>query len=185
MLGNKAYESGVLDPNVHDLLVKDLERFVAKANIPIEMVWTPMKTYCTDAEIEYMKHLRQQSEEGQLGLVYQTPHKYPIQTRMFCAAGVCLRNFIDARVATVQNVIAELRKDDCPDNSVLMIPNFCIEKDEGGQLPQWQVSMLLGMLYTRHAQSKQTFLGVSSVEQVGLDYGSPFEQHLRAHFTII
>lgn len=183
MLGNKAYESGVLDPTVHDLLVKDLERFVARANIPIEMVWTPMKTYCTDEEIEYVKHLHQQSANSRFGLVYKQPSQLPIQTRMACATGACLRNFVDACVMTAHEVVSASKDGGSITATVLMIPNFYMVK--GGDLPDWQVSLLADVIYTRYAQAKQTFVGVGNLQKMETAYGSSLAQHLKTHFTII
>jgi len=184
-LVTQAYDSNLLVKDTHDLLVANVERYARRANIPVSMVFTSMQQYCTEPEIEYMKDLRRQ---GNCGLIYSGEGKagnQPVHDRMMSIAGACLRNFINAKVMTVQSVLKALKHDSMPEITVLLIPNFYHKTNNGGVIPTWEVSNLLGLLYSRQEADLKTFLYVQDLVSLRLDYGNVFESHLKNNFSFI
>lgn len=175
----------ILDEKVHGRLIADLDRVASVANIPKTMIHRTMKDYCTPEEIDWVRHIRNRGGD-KVSLAYVGDSgDTPIESRMMAMTGACLRNFIDARLMTLQEVINLLKEDAMPEPTVLMIPNFFIGKDDGGQIASWEVSSLLGLLISRLSAGKVTVLYVQSLKQLEAQYGKPFTTHIKQYFTLI
>lgn len=183
-IATKAYESNLLKPEVHDRLVRDIENVAKGAGIPMSLIWTPLATNCGPEEVEYVRKLRHHASEGVAGFAYigRKPAG-PIATRMMAMAGAFLRNFVNARVMTVQEVLALSKDDKLPNPSVLLVPNFFIGKEQGGSIPAWQVSLLLGVLYNRQAEGLQTVLYIEDMDAMATQYGDVFKSHVMGSFV--
>jgi len=97
--------------------------------------------------------------------------------RFSAMAAACLRNYIAARVMTVQDVLEALGEGTMPQPTVLLIPNFYTGAD-GGKMAQWDIPALLGMLYSRQSAGLQTVVYVNDLAPMGKAYGIGCEQHL-------
>ncbi len=183
----KAFDSGVLDPSVHGRLLQNLDHFAQKANIQKHMITMKMSEFnCTKQEINYVKTIKRKSADGIYGLVYTGKEDgSSVITRMMAIAGACLRNFVDAKVMTIQELLSELKEGTPPEVSVLLVPNFFISRAEGGKIADWHIAELLGLLYSRMATGKQTLLYVSDFEALRKAYGDPMATHLEQHFRAI
>lgn len=180
----KAYASQVLDPEVHGRLVADIENVARAANIPMHLIWTSSKEYCNASELEYLRHLPTHASNGVFGYVYSGKVEgHPVPLRMMAMAGCCVRNFINAKVMTVQEVLSALKKDAMPSPTVLLIPNFFIGKEQGGSIPAWQVSGLLGLLLNRQSEELQTIVYVESMADMAVQYGDTFKHHFMTNFV--
>ncbi len=178
-LAEQAYESKVLDPEIHGRLVKEIESVARRANIPVQMVWTSMTKFCTDDEIAYVRELRRKNAVGILGLVYEgylTKDSVPVIDRMSAAAAACVRNYINAQVMMVSEIIQHTQAGTMPNPTVLLIPNFYIGEDDS--VPKWRSGVLLDVLYSRKQEGLQTFLYVRDMNDLKADYGSSFVEHL-------
>lgn len=178
----EAFSSGVLDKEYHARLLIDLERFTAMAGIPPAFVWTRLSSYCSLEEIAWVQGMRRGEDYG---LCYFGELGVPVEDKMMAIAGACLRNYIDAKVMPVQAVLSMLKEDKSPSATVLLIPNFCLGKEEGGAIANWQSSSLLGMLYSRLAQNLKTVIYISSEEALEKNYGDAFLKHVKSHYTMI
>lgn len=182
----QAYATGVLIPEVHSRLAQNLEHFARRANIYESHVLNKMSKFsCSLPEISYVKSVRRQYESGLYGLMYSGKENSPVLTRMMAVAGACLRNFVDAKVVTLQELLADLKDGNPPDVSVLLIPNFFIAKENGGKIAEWHIAELLGLLYARMARKQQTFVYVSDFQALVKTYGEPMGLHLAQHFLEI
>lgn len=181
-----AFESKVLDKEFHRPLIDDLPALARAANIPVQTVWTSMVGVCTHAEIEYVRGLRRKSLDGVSGLVYLgASPSLPMTNRMMAMAGACLRNYIDARVMTLDDLLQGLKLGSLGTPTVLLVPNFFVGVKDGGKVAEWQISGLLSMLYSRQAEGLQTVLYVKSLTELSSAYGAAFKQHLDANFEKI
>lgn len=96
--------------------------------------------------------------------------------------GVFLRNFVDAKVMSVDRVISETISEgiDC---SVLMIPNFFVEKKKGGGLSDRQLNILYNLLLDRYIDGDHTVLGVKgSFDKLRAEYGETIGELVEANF---
>lgn len=181
----KAYASHLLIKDVHGPLVRDIENVARSAGIPVPMIWTSAKDYCDDDELDYTRTLPQHVEEGLYGYLYTgKDHANPVAMRMMALAGACVRNFINAKVMTVQDVIAALKKEAMPRPTVLFVPNFYVGKEQGGSVPGWQATQLLGLLLNRQAEGLQTYVYVEDMGAMEATYGEAVANHLRAYFKL-
>lgn len=178
-LTEQAYETKVLDPEIHGRLVKEIESVARRAGIPIPTVWTSMKEACSAEEIDYVRELRKKTALGSLGLIYVGPQKAgnPISYRMSLVAAACVRNYINAQVMVVTEAIKQTQDGSMPSPTVLLIPNFYANADMG--TPLWRSGLLLDMLLSREQEGLQTFLYVYNMAALKNEYGPTFVEHLK------
>ncbi|MCH7752196.1 MAG: hypothetical protein IH898_08595 [Planctomycetes bacterium] len=69
-LEESAFESGVLDPEVHERLIADIDRILKRAGISAHrhLIWTPLATNCTKREVQWMKAFHDLTDDGWIGL---------------------------------------------------------------------------------------------------------------------
>ncbi len=188
LIPDEVFNKSVLDKEIHDPLIKDIQAVARSANIPESVLWTSMEEYCSPGEITYVKNLRNWSDQGKYGLAYigRPPKKSKsVPTRMHLAAAACIRNYINAKVVSLQSVISHLKDNTLPSPTVLLIPDFCVGNSEGGKVPEWIIHGLLSMLYDRQSASLQTFLYIKSSEDLQHGLGSAFVDHITDNFTIV
>lgn len=182
----QAYDSKVLIPEVHSRLVQNLDQYARRANILDSMILNKMSNFaCSKSEIEYMKAIKRMADKGVHGMVYHGKETAPVMTRMMAVAGACLRNFIDAKVVTLQELISDIKEGNPPDVTVLLVPNFFITRADGGKIAEWHIAELLGLLYSRMTKGQQTFLYVSDFDALRKTYGDPIANHLEKNFRSI
>lgn len=180
-----AYESGVLVPDVHARLVQNIDSIASAAHIPKHMIWTSTKGICSTEEINYLRQYRRQGSLGNYGLVLTGEVKADkAHLRMMAMAGMCLRNMINAKVLTAQEIFTALKQDDPLTTSAIFVPNFHVTGEEG-TLPEWQKQQLLNFLLCRFGDQKQTFLYVKDFDTMREDYGDVIAGHLESNFIAI
>lgn len=171
---------GIMDKDYHARLIAGLEGVARVAGIPPFMAWSRMSQYCSDEDMKWFRKMRDDQEAG---LVYVGHHAIPVEDKMMAITGAFLRNYIDARIMVVQDIIKRMKTDTMPSPAVLLIPNFFLEKGGGGDIPTWEVSSLLGLLYSRMAQGLKTVLYVGSMTALEQSYGTAFKKHIETHYN--
>lgn len=179
----QVYEEGLLDRDYHSRLVADGSAAIAAAGILPHMLWSKLSDYCSEEEISWVRAIRKQDTRP--GLLLMGKSTVSVESRMMAMTGACLRNYIDARLLTVQDVLALLKTDTMVSPTVLMIPNFCLDKGNGGDIATWQVSALLGLLVSRLTKGLRTVLYASSMQAVEMNYGDSFRSHLQTHYFTV
>jgi hypothetical protein len=189
VMRDEAIEAGIIDEVQHIQLLSDIAGYTRTAGIPESYVWTSATEYCDEEELAYINTIKKSLHErdGALGMVYVGDVEgSPVNERMMAIAGVCLRNYINAKVMTLQAVLESLKAQTFPSNvSVLLIPNFFSSRADGGRIAEWEVANLLGLLYQRQQDGRHTVLHVSNLKELGDEYGKSFKKHLNTHFTIV
>lgn len=179
----EVFELNILNREYHERLLADIDRVAERAGVPIQFVWSKLSAYCTDDDAAWVRSMRQGHDAG---LAYTGKvSKKPVPDRMMAITGVCLRNYMDARFMTVQQVTQALKAGTMPNPTVLLIPNFCMGQQGVDDIPQWEVSALLGILYSRLAKNLKTVLYIGSMAALEKNYGVAFKQHIQAHYTVI
>jgi hypothetical protein len=178
----EVFDTGLMSRDVHDRLLVNLERIVRKAGVPVQAVFTRLSEFCEkETDYEWVRNLRSPEDAG---LVYIGKIGVPVDAKMRAIVGACLRNYTDARMMTVQDVIKQCKDDTMPEPTVLLIPNFCVDKNDGGDIASWDVSNLLGLLISRLQAGQKTVLHISSWTALEKQYGSSFKEHLEAHYCL-
>lgn len=178
------WTTGVLHKDVHGRLVAEIDSVARDASIVPEFIWKPLVESCGDKEVSYIKRFKfhRQDRMGGLAYVGRNP-KVDVTDRMSAMAGALLRNFIRARVMTVEELIDVLDKDGVPSHACVAIPNFYVEKSlGGGKMADWRVGLLFDFLLQRRKLGLQTLLYVSDLKAMGSEWGPAFERYVKDHF---
>jgi hypothetical protein len=186
--GHPAFGSGLLDYEYHAPLVRDLARTVARAGLGPNyqhMVWTPLSEIATDVEVTFVSKYDRIRENGLAGLCYHGNLTIPpdVVTRMMALTGCFLRNYVDARVATVQEVLAGIKDGSEFDPTVLLIPNFHLPQGGAGNVASWNVSELFGMLLRRHRDGRLTVLYAQSLDRMAVEYGAEVTEFVKQKYV--
>lgn len=178
------YATGVLIREVHQPLVRHIDRFAKDANISPECIWTPLATVCGPEEVGWVLDFKFHRSNKVSGLAYVGWSPDPrIEDRMAAIAGALIRNFINARVMTVHTLIDIAGEGAVPEASCLLIPNFFLGKARGGDMPPWKISVLFDALLERRAMGVQTVLYVCDFKDMAVEYGAALRDHLQAHYV--
>lgn len=177
------YKPKVLDPTAHLSLVEKMNEVSETARVPEKFIYqTRMQEFCGEAEIDWVSKYRHYRKEGVAGFVF-LGLPYGLEDKMFAMAGAFLRNYIDVRILTLQEIMECLKEGSMGDYSVVMVPNFFVGATK--KLPEWQVALLQGWLMDRYARSKPLVLYVSSMAELGIAYGVQFKEHIQEKFCVV
>lgn len=178
---DSVFEAGILDREFHSRLIADLDRLAKKAGIPSHYVWTKLGDFCTPEEIDWVRKARSSSDHG---LVLCSPLSSPVECKMGAMAGAFLRNYINARVMTVQEVLDIMKSGNSVSPTVALVPNFSMSKSDVASVAPWESAQLLSWLYSRLVDGKKTVLFVGSMKALEESYGEAMAKHLRSHYSI-
>ena len=165
----------------HARLKADRINICRVANVPVTMLEKSATEYCKDPELQYLRKYPRYQREGK-GLLLTGLHKPGADTKMQAMTCTFLRNFIDARVLTVQHLLDEHEEAGIfPDPTVLLIPNLFVVQT-GKALTAWMTQLLYDLLLSRHVAGRMTIAYVEDMDGLGKVYGSYFKQHLAEHY---
>lgn len=170
----------ILDRTVHARLLQDIERVAEIANVPVHMLHFSMKNYCSASEIEWVKQFNTHVKEETAGYCMTKVDDPSIRMQAMTAA--LLRNFIDARVVTVETMLEWAEEDDPPIPTVLLVPNFSIVL-KGDSFPSWKVQKLYDILMTRYVSGKQTVVYIESLSTLAKNYGQQFAEFIKTRWV--
>jgi len=166
------YESGVLIPEVHYRLVEDIDNICASAGVPPIYLTRSMEGTCSEDELDWFRGNPLSPFSDTSGLVYDTFTFN--EERLILLASAFLRNYINAKIMSLQEIIDVCSKGGSPSCTVLLIPNFYLSKDSGGDISSWKPSYLLGMLYSRMSKGLLTVMHCESISGMVSNYGNSF-----------
>lgn len=176
-------EAEVLDPVRHQRLIANLPHVAETANVPQHMIRQSSKPYLAKEELDWLLNFRTYREKGQ-GLVITGVQSIAPDMKMMAIAGALLRNFIDARVMPLLQVIQACESDEMPAPSVLLIPNLFV-RSVGKAQPDWKVQMVYDLLLQRVVAQKPTVAYVEDFAGLEQTYGVLFGQHLQHHYKLL
>jgi len=183
----QAFETNVLHKDVHMSLVKNLDKISLATGVPKKFIWTEdTDNVCTKHEWKFIVKCRKYRSDGYAGLIItnNSTQIHSAEEKMMMMAGKLIRNFIDARLVIVQDLLDEMKEGYKDDSDVLLIPNFFIPK-KGIALPDWQVNTLQGLLIKRLCAGDLTILYVQSMDDLKKSYGAAMYNHLNQHYKIL
>jgi hypothetical protein len=163
----------VLDPIVHQRIIADMARFCEIANVPANFVRHSMKGYCNEGEIEWVRQFNVHLKNNVGGLVI-IGNDRP-ETRCMAIAGTLVRQFIDARIMSLNHLVANPEEAALP--TVLVVPNLHM-KSFGNPLTAWQIQTVYDVLLSRLVKNKPTVVCVENLQAMGDAYGPVFMEHL-------
>jgi hypothetical protein len=174
--------NSILDAEKHAPLLRNLKGFCQTAGVPERFIHTSMAGYCTEAEMDWVRHFHRNVVAGVAGMILVGVDN--AEDHMMATAGALMRNYIDARVMTLVTVLERQEEGPLPEPDVLLIPNLCM--DMGAKaLPAWKVQNLYDLLVGRLIAGKPTIGCIDSIERVTAAYGKSFAKHLTNHYQLV
>lgn len=175
--------NSLLDPVEHSRLIADLEGICTTANVQQIYVHQSMSKFCSPTEIKWVADFRENRAMGVGGLLLTGV----LGERYQAIAGALLRNFIDARVVSVNQLVAASNSNgkhvvEIPDPTVLVIPNLFVSS-YGKAMTSWQIQALYDILLGRLTSNRPTVAYIESVAGLSEAFGVVFAEHLTTHFV--
>lgn len=155
----------VLDPVRHERLIMDKEHILQMANISEEALNTSMVEACTPRQVEWVRQFHHHKKEHAGAYLVGSAFMQP---QLITAA--LIRNFIDARIITLDVLLSAAEASGAPDPTVMVVPNF-YHRSYGKTLPAWKVSLLYDLLLRRKAGDRQTLLVLEDLDSMQVAYG--------------
>ncbi len=177
----KFYAPGVLRYERHNRFVLNIAFYADKAGVPVHFLYNSVKGILKKKDVKYLENWFELDELGISGGVY-FGSDINIMERMYAIIGTLLRNNIDARFITAQNLLMELKDGGEVDNTMVCIPNFCLPKSAGGNIAPWESATILGWVLSRHGNGKQTLLYSDSYSLIETQYGTTLKNHIDTSF---
>lgn len=160
----------VIRPGVHDRLVACMDDIVDRSGVPKMFIMNSAVGICRKTDIDWLINF---NEVGFPGLKLYGDNAL---NRCMALSGALIRNFIDVRVRTVDQML-----DEPVDCTVLVCPNFYTSSTAKG-MPAWRAQKLYDQMVVRFQKSQPTVVWVES--EIGLkDYGSPMTSLLDGFYT--
>lgn len=179
----KFYEPGLLKPDSHWRIVDDLVGIARTANIPPQYIYKhSMVGTCSEAEIEWVRQLKRLPDMDIAGLAIHGTQKGLLYERMLAMAGALVRNFVDARVVTLQTLLEDIKAGAQTEGTVVIVPNFHTSPEKGGGLHPRFIGQLLDWLYQRYGEQKQTVIYIESLPLLREHYGDDIAQLVTSHY---
>jgi len=104
------------------------------------------------------------------------------ERHMAALAGALVRNFVRARVMTLGKVLDAMAKHEEVEATCLLIPNFHLSKNEGGNIASWQVQHLHDLLVQRGQSGLQTVVYVSDFDSLRHDFGFALSRLIETNY---
>lgn len=173
---NAVENKSVLDAVRHKRLIEDFQHICAVAHVPGKYVRESMIGYCDSAEVDWVANFR----------LYRHTHpgllitgKANAEERCMAIVGALLRNFIDARLVTLSQLLEAHEEGRVPNPTVMVIPNLFMQTVGGKTLPAWQLAVVYDILVSRWADNNPTVVAVENFSAMQQAYGLSFAQHLQ------
>jgi hypothetical protein len=171
----------VLSEKHHSRIIADKDNLCRIANIPVSWLDRTARSVCADGELDWLVRYPFYKRQGK-GLLLTGKHTPPPETKMMAMVAALVRNYIDARLATIHDVIETVGKG-TDEASVLFIPNLFQRQGPKGIHP-YKMQMVYDLLLSRVVNGKVSVLYVEDLAKFGAEFGTVFQQHLEANYLI-
>lgn len=175
------YQTKILNYKKHWRMVQNIGMYAEQAGIPEYFIYNTSEGILLPKDIDYLEKFGVHAEKGISGAVIPT-HDTNFIDRMYSMVGVLTRNFIEARFITLQDLIKEIKAGNPPKSKLICIPNFALDKSEGGNVATWEMSNVLSWVLNSHSQGRQLVVYVESYDYIRQQYGGVLWTHIDNHF---
>lgn len=165
--------------------LKDQIEFISgQANIPEKYLrYVGAREYCTEAEMHWIRNTKKNIRDGSGGMILYGAQVHPINKKMLAIGATLTRNFIDARVYTLFDLLESLdvRGSEPPECTVLLIPDLCLADYD---IPKKSLHKLNGFLLNHFAKDRALIAYIDSLKVLGEKYGSTFVDTFTNHYQL-
>lgn len=174
------YATGILNYQKHWRMVQNIGMYAEQSGIPEYFIYHTSEGILESKDVEYLEKFSNHFINGISGAVIESNHNFI--DRMYSMVGVLIRNFIDARFITLQDLIKEIKSGNSPKSKLICIPNFALDKSEGGNVATWEMSNVLSWMLNSHSQGRQVVIYVETLDYINQQYGGVLRTHIDNHF---
>ena len=174
------YATGILNYQKHWRMVSNIGMYAEQSGIPEYFIYHTSEGILLPKDVEYLEKFSSHFINGISGAVIESNHNF--MDRMYSMVGVLIRNFIDARFITLQDLIKEIKSGNSPKSKLICIPNFALDKSEGGNVATWEMSNVLSWMLNSHSQGRQVVIYVETLDYINQQYGGVLRTHIDNHF---
>lgn len=172
------WEAGTLDPTRHYRLIQARHAVAQRAGLGaafISAIWEPLPPVVTKSQRQWLvntiyKHTQHMMFRGGISYVSEC---------FRALVGALLRNEVDARLMTVEEIVQIVVGDDVLEAGVLFISDFAVADEPRTEAVKRKVT---GVIRQRINAGLPTVLYTSDAASVSKTYGSAFAQEMQAHF---
>ena len=161
----------------HARIWADIDNFARMAGVTKNWIVNGADDHLTPDEIDWVKKFKQHENGGML-FVGQQEDTDP---KLNAITGMLTRNFLHARVMTVQAFAMEVESGEVPNETCVLVSNLYLAK---GTIPQWKVGLVMDGLQSRLLTGKRTVLAGSDMSMLKAEYGAQFHRWLEMNFDI-
>lgn len=168
MKGSDPWASGVLKREVHDRLVANIDQIAMRAGLGHQhqhLIWTTADLNKTEmqfceAAVEMARHHTAWSLK-KIGICY-TQDAQLAEKRMLAMTGLLVRNFVDARVMSRMDIVAERKGGNTVDATVVFVPDYAMP-EYVETMPAWERTAMMEFVHERIRDGLPTclYVGVS------------------------
>ena len=173
-----------LKPITHDPLVDQLQFIAEQARIPESYIrHEGAKDYCTEAEMTWLRNAKKNIRNNDSGMLIHGLQEHSISKKMLAIGATLTRNYIDARVYSLAELldILESKYNDPPECTVIIIPDFCMTDYE---IPKRLIHKLYGFLINRFVAKKAMIAYVDNLKLLESKYGTTLSEYLIGHYQL-
>lgn len=179
-----AEADSILNEEIHARLLDQIEQVATTARVPRYMIHESASKYLTGPELEWLKNIRKARLHGQVGLALVGQQgTVAVETKMMAMAAALVRNFIDARVIPLAELLPESTST-MEHPTVLFIPNFYVVS-HGKPLASWQLQQLHSLMLKRFVEQRVTVLYIQSMDKLEAHYGEGITTHIKQNYQIL
>jgi hypothetical protein len=173
----------MLSQEHHGRIIADIDNIARRANIPKSFLNRSAKEFCKGTELEWLKKFPANQRAGN-GLVLLGTHEPAPDVKMMAMAAALIRNYVDAKVLTIQTLLDAQQRDlEVPDPTVMFVPNLFVR--QGGQgLPAWKMQIVYDVLLSRFTNGRLSAVYVEDMAALGSTYGHLLVQHLESNYLV-
>lgn len=164
-----AVEAGIIDPVRCPPLVKNPDKWLKIARVPVDALCTPGKDSIPEALRTLLESYHIDREAGCRGILLGG--SVDLGLAQAIAAGF-MRNLVDARVYNLAEVIYLEQDYSLPEPSVLVIPDLF---DPATSIAKWEIKYIHAALARRNFAAKWTIGMTTDLKAALAAYGQSFE----------
>ncbi len=180
----KAIDEGVLDKKFHAPIIRRLDFFSVQTRVPVSYICSSAANHLSPDHLKALQKFHDWTNLGIGGLMVHGKANQSI-TSMFCAiAGFMIRNKIDARIYTLQELATDARLDGpgLPNCNVLLIPDFHIVEVRTND---WIRQTIDTIIYSRYANQQFTIIYCEDHKLMRSQYGKPLDMHFLKTYKVM
>jgi hypothetical protein len=158
----------VLHKQHHDRLVANIDQIALRAGLGVQhrhLIWTSADL--NTAEMQFceasvlMARAKAPWTLPKIGLCY-TKSQADAEQKMLVMTGLLVRNFVDARVMSRMDIVAERKAGGSIDATVVMVPDYAMP-EYVESMPTWERQHMMEFIHQRIREGLPTcvFVGVS------------------------